>query len=170
MKSKNNIGIVAASFSALGDLLISPFTRSLETNIVINESVDEVWNKIIAFENYKQWSPFIKSIEGKLEVGQRITIFIQPEGEQGMEFTPTVINAEKDQELRWRGKLGYRGVFDGEHYFKLEKLNSNQTHVTHGETFTGVLVPIIWALIKKGTTQGFLSQNRALKALVEVGI
>jgi len=164
---KAKIGIVAASLSTLGALIIGPFKRSLETNIVINESPGKVWSKIIAFENYKQWSPFIKSIEGKLKAGQRLKIFIQAEGQDGMEFTPTVLNADKDKELRWVGKLGIRGIFDGEHYFKLEKINSNQTKLVHGETFTGVLVPALWILIEKGTTQGFLSQNRALKASVE---
>jgi len=166
--NKAKIGIIARPFYAVVGIINNPFKRSLETSIVINESPDKVWEKIIAFGNYKQWSPFIKSIEGELKAGQSLKIFIQPEGQDGMVFTPTVLNVDEEKELRWLGKLGVRGIFDAEHYFKLEKLKGNQTKVVHGENFTGLLAAAIWLLIEKSITQGFISQNKAIKEAVEL--
>lgn len=141
--------------------------ENLHTSILINSSPDNVWLELVNFKDYGNWSPFIKSIEGKLAEGNKLRVFIQPKGESGMVFTPTVLKANKDDELRWIGILGIEGIFDGEHYFTLEKIKEGKTRLIHGENFNGVLVPILWSLIEDSTRSGFIAHNLALKKLVE---
>lgn len=43
-----------------------------------------------------------------------------------MVFTPEVIEAKVNEELRWVGRLAIPGIFDGEHYFILESHEGHQ--------------------------------------------
>jgi len=84
-----------------------------------------------------------------------------------MDFTPEVLVADKNAELRWVGRLGFKGIFDGEHYFILEETAEGTTILHHGENFTGILAYPLLALIKDDTLKGFEAMNKALKARVE---
>jgi hypothetical protein len=169
MNSKKiKLAVIAISILLVGGLIsTAAFNRSIETSIVIERSPDQVWAAIAEIDQYANWSPFIKSIEGELKIGEQLEVLIMPEGKDGMKFTPEVLVADTNRELRWIGKLGVHGVFDGEHYFILEKLDDNQTRLLHGEEFSGFLAPIIWSLIADSTLKGFTNHNQSLKELVE---
>lgn len=160
--------VIVVSIALIGGLIsATSFNRSIKTSIVIESSPEQVWAAIAQIDQYANWSPFIKSIEGELKKGEQLEVLIMPEGENGMKFTPEVLVADPNRELRWVGKLGVHGVFDGEHYFILEKLADNLTRLLHGEEFSGILTPVIWDLIADSTLKGFLSHNQSLKMLVE---
>ncbi len=151
-------------------LVIAPrfsFKRSIQTAIEINTSAEKVYAHMADFDHYNQWSPFIKSIHGNLEKNEVLRVLIQPQGKSAMEFKPTLLNVEQNKEIRWLGKLGFKGIFDGEHYFILEKINHNKTRLIHGESFKGVLVPMLWSMIKHSTKMGFKAHNSALKNISE---
>ena len=109
----------------------------------------------------------MKQLFGQLEKGSRLHVTIQSEGNAPMDFTPEVLVADADEELRWVGRLGIKGIFDGEHYFILEETDRGTTILHHGENFRGILGYPVIALIGKDTHSGFLAMNDALKARVE---
>jgi hypothetical protein len=84
-----------------------------------------------------------------------------------MVFRPLVLAAEPVRELRWRGKLLIPGLFDGEHYFRLEPLPGGATKLVHGENFSGLLVPMFRRSLEHGTRAGFVMMNEALRTRVE---
>jgi hypothetical protein len=49
-----------------------------------------------------------------------------------MIFTPIVLVAERDRELRWLGR-SEGDVFNGEHCFLIEQIENNKVHFTQGE-------------------------------------
>jgi hypothetical protein len=162
------LAVIVVSIFLIGGLIsTASFNRSIKTSIVIERSPEQVWAAIAEIDQYVNWSPFIKSVQGELKTGEQLEVLIMPEGEDGMKFTPEVLVADTNRELRWIGKLGVHGVFDGEHYFILEKLDDNRTRLFHGEEFSGLLTPVIWSLIADSTLKGFLSHNQSLKMLVE---
>jgi hypothetical protein len=57
----------------------------------------------------------MRSIQGKLEVGSRLSVRIGPPGAGAMTFRPSVLAAEPAREVRWRGRLFVAGLVDGEH-------------------------------------------------------
>ncbi len=59
------------------------------------------------------------------------------------------------------------GLFDGEHYFVLEKIDAEKTRFIHSEQFSGFLTGIILKMIQEGTIRGFKAMNTALKIRVE---
>lgn len=79
-----------------------------------------------------------------------------------MTFKPEVLKVDVNKEFRWKGKLLLKGIFDGEHYFQLMDLGDGTTHFVHGESFIGLLVPLMGGALTK-TKMGFELMNEALK-------
>lgn len=140
--------------------------KKIETNILIEASPDQIWTVLGDFEKYPNWNPFIPFISGSKSVGQTLEVRIQPPGGSGMTFRPKLLQFDPGKEFRWKGQLLFPGIFDGEHYFILEKKAENQTLLTHGELFSGLLVGLLGGMLAK-TEAGFLLMNEALKAKCE---
>ena len=140
--------------------------KHLETEIVINAPIETVWNVLIDFNAYPNWNPFITSIKGRKVVGKTLQISLKTSKGKEMYFEPRVIKFSENDEFRWRGILGIRGIFDGEHYFILEYLETHQTRLMHGEFFSGILTGIMNNLLKD-TQQSFIEMNNALKLRCE---
>lgn len=138
----------------------------LETRIEIAAPVERVWSLLVDFVSYARWNPFIRSIEGTLELGQPLNVFIQPPGSSGMRFRPTVLAVVPNRELRWQGKLLFAGLFDGEHYFRLER-TARGVIFHQGEIFSGILVPLFSRSLDGATRQGFVAMNEAIKREAE---
>ena len=117
-------------------------------------------------ESYGEWNPFIRSIAGNVQEGERLTVRLEPPGGKGMTIKPTVLAAEPDRELRWKGRLVIPGLFDGEHTFRIEPIDGQRSRFVHGERFTGILVGFVKGILAK-TEAGFEQMNAALKQRVE---
>ena len=111
----------------------------------------------------------MREISGIPKVGERLRVFIQPPGGKGMVFKPTVLRSDVNRELRWRGRLLMPGLFDGEHYFRIEPIDKNRVRFIHGENFSGLLVKLFASSLDEGTTEGFKAMNAALKERAENG-
>jgi hypothetical protein len=84
-----------------------------------------------------------------------------------MVFTPTVLVAERDRELRWLGK-SEGDVFNGEHHFLIEPIeNTNKVHFSESEKFTGSMVASLEGWLDTAVKQNFEDMNRALKQRAE---
>lgn len=141
--------------------------KMLETTIDIDAPVALVWEVLTDFTAYPSWNPFVKSIEGELRKGARLKNAISLDGKKEQIFQPTIIKLEHEREFRWLGHLLVKGLFDGEHYFKLEQIRKGSTRFNHGERFTGLFVGPLMRLIGAETQQGFEAMNQALKQRVE---
>lgn len=144
---------------------------SISTSIDISASAEQVWSILMDFAAYPDWNPFIRSIEGRQAPGSRLRVRIEPPGGSGMTFKPVVRVSEPDREFRWLGSVLFRGLFDGEHSFKLQPVSSNSCTFIHGENFTGVLTPMLnFGSMLGNTKAGFEAMNRALKERAESAI
>ena len=139
----------------------------IETQIEINAPAERVWSLLMDFPSYPRWNPFIRSIEGNPMVGQSLNVLIQPPGSKAMRFRPTVLKVEPNREFRWKGKLLVPGLFDGEHYFKLEPKPGGGLVFRQGEMFSGLLVPLLKRSLDGATRQGFIAMNEALRREAE---
>lgn len=148
-----------ASAYALGGFM----SKSIETEIEIDAPVSVVWETFSETASYPEWNPFVRRLDGDWEVGATLDVLVQAEGSSPMTFAPTVLVAENNRELRWVGKLGFRGLFDGEHYYIFEETDRGTTIFRHGETFTGMLTYALLPVIGADTERGFNEMNRALR-------
>lgn len=86
---------------------------------------------------------------------------------------PPLPAATPSREFRWCGKLwGLPGLFTGVHYFLLEPIGPGGSHTkfVHGESFTGLLIPVVGAADWAAIEQGFEEMNAALKARAEAAV
>ena len=97
----------------------------------------------------------------------QLEIHIQPSGTNGMTFKPTVLKVEQNHELRWLGRLFMPGLFDGEHIFTIDNLETNCVRFTQREVFNGLFVPTMARSLDTDARRGFEEMNQALKARAE---
>jgi hypothetical protein len=139
--------------------------RRLSSTIEITASPQQVWAVLSDLRAYPRWNPFITRIEGELQEGKTLEVELRPPGRKGMVFRPRLLSVIKDKELKWLGRLFVAGIFDGEHHFWIERMDSGV--IFHqDEVFRGVLVPLTGSVLNR-TVQGFGLMNQALKAEVE---
>jgi hypothetical protein len=140
--------------------------RSIHTEIGIDRPVETVWAALADFGRWAEWNPFAQP-SGRLALGERLEVRISPPGRKPMTFRPTVVALDPGRELRWLGRLGLPGLFDGEHGFRVSPDGAGRSRFEHFEAFGGILVgPILW-FAGDATRAGFEAMNRALKSRVE---
>jgi hypothetical protein len=135
----------------------------IRTEITINANIERVWLALTDFATYPTWNPLIPKISGNLQMGEILTVTLSPPGQKAQVFTPVLTVVEKNKELRWVGKVLCKRLFQGEHYFQLEKIDENTTRFIHGEIFSGILAPVLLFFMKKNVISGFEKMNNALK-------
>ena len=140
--------------------------REIQHQIDIDAPPAAVWAQLTDTAAYSEWNPFVRRLSGELTDGARLTVEIAPPGRRSMRFKPKVLAAEADRELRWLGRLGLPGIFDGEHSFRLERLPDGGTRLVQAERFRGLLVGLFGGTLEK-TQAGFEQMNRALKQRAE---
>jgi len=143
--------------------------KRIETQISIQATPEKVWNTLTDFEQHTKWNPFIQSISGEKKVGSILTVTLQPPDVKAMTFKPKILVCDEGKELRWLGKLGINGLFDGEHYFILSPEDGDGTLFIHGEKFSGMLVPLLGRVLRD-TKKGFSLMNKALKRRCEATV
>ena len=146
----------------------------VRTEIEISAPAAEIWKVLLDFRRYPEWNPFIVRIAGEPEVGSRLAITLSlPDSNREREIGPRLLRCDADRELRWLGHLGMKGLFDGEHFFRLEARGDGTTRVVHGEDFSGILLRFMLNQVTEAT-RGFVPllvvyMNQALKRRVEQG-
>lgn len=136
--------------------------KEIKTSITIQATPQQVWDILTNFEAYPEWNPFIKSINGTIQEGEKIKVHIE-----GMKFKPKVLAFKKEQEFRWKGKLLFKGLFDGEHSFVIEDNLDGSVTFKHEEQFSGILVGLFSKKLDRETLPGFKAMNEKLKELAE---
>lgn len=138
----------------------------IQTEILINAPAATVWQVISNLQDYSKWNPFMISVEGKLEKGERLKVVLKNDNKL-MRFKPVVKKVKPFTSFSWLGSLFIKGLFDGYHYFKLEEQQPGITKLTHGEKFSGILSRFIFSKIGDTTRENFTRMNKAIKKTAE---
>ena len=134
----------------------------ITTDIKIQSTSEKIWKILMDFKQYPQWNPFVKSIEGNTSIGSKLNAQLQD-----MKFAPVVVECKKEKEFRWLGHLFFKGLFDGEHSFRLVDNQDGTTTFVHSEKFKGILVRLMKKKLTTDIVEGFKEMNLALKNRVE---
>lgn len=141
--------------------------KTIESEITINAAPETVWEILVNQNDYPDWNPFIKKLEGDLKVGGRLKATIQPVDSSKMTFKPIVLEFEENKILKWKGKLIIGGLFDGTHIFELIDNNDGTTSFKQSEIFDGILVGLFNL---DNTKKGFELMNKELKKRSEESV
>ena len=94
-------------------------SKIITTHLLLNATVDRVWQTLTDLAGYHQWNPFITAAAGTIKIGERLDLTIRPPGSRAMTFTPWVTAVEQHHYIEWLGRLALPGIFDGRHSFTL---------------------------------------------------
>jgi hypothetical protein len=138
------------------------------TEININAPQQLVWNKIVDFEAYKSWNPFMLEAKAELKVSSYIC-FLEDLKEFGQHWlTAKFLTIQEPNELVWQGNFRADFLFRVRHNFKLESIDEQQTRLIHSHKHTGILRPYLaYRGVFKVSRQGYILYNEALKKLCE---
>ncbi len=136
--------------------------KEIKTSIIIDASPETIWGILTDTKDYPNWNPFITHFEGALTSGNNISITAG-----GMSFKPEVRKVDPNKELRWLGKLLWKGLFDGEHIFRISENSDGSCTFFHEEKFSGLLVGLFAKKLDTDTREGFIAMNQKLKELAE---
>jgi hypothetical protein len=134
--------------------------RTIERTIDIPAPPATVWEVLSRTDDYGRWNPFVTRLDGAFAVGERLRVTLHA-GRRTMTFRPRVVAHEPGRLLRWQGRLGVPGLFDGRHELRLEPTGTG-TRFVHSERFTGLLVPVLSGTLAD-TEAGFVAMNEALR-------
>ena len=141
--------------------------KELHSEIEIDASAERVWGVLANFASYPQWNPFIRRIDGELEVGERLEVRLELPDSRGITLRPTLLSAEPNRLMRWLGHLLVPGLFDGEHSLLIQPVEENRVRFIQSEIFKGLLVPLLARSLDNNTLRGFEEMNGALKERAE---
>ena len=139
--------------------------REITTAVDVDAPAETVWDVLTDFGSYPEWNPRTR-IEGAPEAGSRLRVSPGPEAGRMPTFRPEVLRAD-GRELAWRGHLYVRGLFDGEHRFRIEAVDDDRSRLVQSERFTGLLAGPLLRRYGRDTEEGFEAVNAALKARAE---
>lgn len=142
--------------------------RYIERSVEIQSEPQEVWRVLSDTARFPDWNPFILKFDGALGEGNRATVVLRPPGGRPMTFRPRLLRVQPPRELRWLGRVGIRGIFDGEHAFQIQSVAPGRVRLVQSERFSGLLVPLLRRTIDQAAA-GFEAMNEALRARVEAG-
>lgn len=138
----------------------------IRTELEIAAPTREVWGILTDFPRYHEWNPFITEITGDRVIGNPLRVSLSlPEG-RDHRLNARLLRFEENRELRWRGHLLLPGLFDGEHFFRLEEVGPSRTRFVQGENFTGILLRFSGRTMTRAA-RGFVYMNEALKRRAE---
>jgi hypothetical protein len=143
--------------------------HQIVTDIEINARPAAVWSVLVDFPSYPDWNPFMRSVTGTPAEGERLTISLKPPNGREWTFHPVVLEATDNRELRWRGSLSIPGLFAGERFLRIDTPEPGKVLFTHGERFSGILVPAFKSYLNASIRAGFIEMNQALKSRAEHG-
>ena len=140
--------------------------KRIETRVDLPAVPSVVWEQLVDTTEVGSWNPFILSLSGVFEVGERLEVRVAPVGGRPMTFKPLVTVVEPARRLEWLGTMGIPGLFDGRHSFTLTAVGEGCTRLVQAEEFSGALIPFTGKLLSR-TKAGFEAMNAALLTRLE---
>lgn len=144
------------------------FRKEIQISIEIQAGVERVWQVLTDFSAYARWNPMIRYARGEAVSGGSLRVHFQPSGRKRAQiFWPKLITVIPDRELRWLGRPRFPLIFDIDHYWILNPMGDDRTHLLHGTAILGLLAPIAGAMLEGSTRKAFIEMNLAHKARAE---
>jgi len=141
--------------------------RWITTEIEIHSCAALVWKILTDFPRYGLWNPFIRHIEGKLIVGERLKVVALLPCGIPMVVWPTILEVTDAAKIKWLGSLVVPGLLDGRHSFILEARGENKVRFVQEEEYSGLLLSMMWGWLREQGQRAFEMMNAALKREVE---
>jgi len=140
--------------------------RELRTEIQISAPIDQVWQVLTDFENWKDWNPTIKQASGNASLGSKLNITMAGEDCKEMSYQPCVLKVNPPSIFRWRATMMAGFLFTNYRVFELKEKDGG-TQFTHKKEFSGLIVPMFWKKLNQFVLPMLEKMDKALKDKLE---
>jgi len=138
--------------------------QTIRAEVSIRASPEAVWKALVV-------SPAIPiEIRNAIcdrKIGQNLSVPMRSGG-RSVTLTVRVLTADPPRQIRWKGYVWIRGLFDGEHSFEIRADTGGITKLVQHETFSGLLLPFLGKMVRD-TKQEFERMNAAIRDAAEQG-
>ena len=142
--------------------------KEIKTEIDISAPPAKVWDIITNINDWQKWSPIINASQGESNIGSKlsITMISKEEGKDGPKYNPVITELKEPNYFAWQAHMMAGFIFTNGKIIELKE-TSTGTHLTHTETFKGLMVPLMGGHIENGVPPMLNSMNQALKDIAE---
>jgi hypothetical protein len=126
--------------------------------IEIQATAEQVWQVMTDLEKYAEWNPLLYHGEGKVELGEIVTVAART-ATKDMTFVCKVVTVDPLREFAWKFHVIHPFLFRGVHIFQIEPIDEHRVRFIDREQFEG---PLLLMQAKDLTTNG-------LDAMVDMG-
>lgn len=145
-----------------------PGVRAISASSTIHAPIERVWSILADTARYREWSPFLIDVEGRVAVGEPVTLVVAMHpGRAPIRQREIVRRWDEGREIRWGMVMGHRWLLEAERYQRLTRIAENETSYETSDAFAGILVPVVFALYRDKIQAGFDATARALKERAE---
>lgn len=141
--------------------------QNVKASIDINAPPETVWDVLMDFHSYPNWSTDLITIEGKAVPGSRLQVVQKTASGKLRVFSPEVLQVTPPKAFRWLESTGLPGLCDREHGFMLEYLFGGHTRIRQYEEIGGMLAFLLQRWLNLPEESEFADFNRALKKRAE---
>ncbi len=138
----------------------------VEVFVEIDAPPAAVWDALLSFEDYPEWDPISRTIEGVTVESddRRHRGFAAGRGRRSVESS--IVAIEPDRRLAWLDRFVVPFAFDRYHEFRLEPIDDGErTRLLQRETVRGALVPLVFDDAR--VERAFVAMNEAIAARAE---
>ena len=144
--------------------------REIRTEIEISAPPAKVWSILTEIGRWKEWSPVIVDASGNASLGSKLSITMcgkdGKKGKAGPTYEPVITVFEAPKNFQWRATMLAGFIFTNGKVLELEE-SASGTRLVHKETFSGMMVPMMWGQMENSVPQMLNSMNEALKIEAE---
>lgn len=142
----------------------------IESAIDIDAPPERVWSILVDLASYAEWNPFTPRIDASLRPGEPVVLHVamKPGKKLLVQKESCTVNDPARHELGWGMTMGPAFVLRAQRIQRLTPLPSGGTRYWTGDSFAGVLTPLVMALYRSDIQRGFDAVARALKQRAEL--
>lgn len=138
----------------------------IEQKLGVQATTAEVWAVLADLPGWAAWNPTYPEAQGALRIGEMLTLKLHLPGQKEETIRPTVVDWIPEEQIVWRLSLA-RGLVKTVRYIELEELGPNNTVISNGEMFGGLLGGFVAKRLRGSLKEGFAAMNEALVRHVE---
>ncbi len=144
------------------------FQAQVDSSIEAKSSFTKSKSVLFDWKAYPNWNPYIKKIEGKQAVGEKIKVYFNLGFGMTLPLTCKLTRFDtKEGHFAWTVVAGSRHLYWGEHSFSLNKGASGKTEFKQSEKMSGIFGHRYQWLYHAMLKGRFTAMNQAFKERVE---
>ena len=141
--------------------------KEINTKIRISSTPDKVWETLMDLENWPKWNPIVNNIQGKLNVGEELSITMSDsKGNDSKKYKAIITELKKNERFSFVAIMMAKFMFSAERIIELKTIDK-ETIFIQREIYTGFMVSLFWKKLSTDALGMLNSMNQALKKEIE---